>query len=493
MSAELHICRKMSMRKFSRYILCAVFCLFVISFVPATAQAVFDLSVTQMEGGFDLRFGTLQPTDFKLARQMTVRVNSDIGKAYRVFQQMTQPLATPQGQPLDPSQFQMYALQGSNTRGTLIYRQEEPVDTYQDLVYTSNATGESDSFQLVYTITPKNGQIPGSYYGRMSLILVPVDAVLSQVVVNVQVYVELAAGGSATVEIATSSGSDRLVIDTKDLRVTKEGLEGTWPQVHIKVYGPLGTSYRIYQALEEGDISSADGYNFDLEKVSVLFDGGRQGMIGAPATLKGARQRQLIYSSNPQGASDEITITYKPSRDFRLERSGLYRGRLVLYVESDQVNVSPELAKKTLDVEFDIAPIFDIHVYSQDTEGVALNFGNVNFKSGPKSSENEIFVETNMGKPYTIVQRVSSPMVDGQGNKIPAEDFVMKVKDVETDEMPKSYIQEFVPVKEGENTIFSSGPSGASAHLKVEYRLTMRPESKAGNYNTRIGYSVVLD
>lgn len=484
---------KRNMRQLSRIIFSAACCCCIISLVPATAQALFDLSVTQIEGGFDLRFGTLQPTDFKLARQMTVRVNSDIGKPYRVFQQMTQPLATPQGQPLDPSQFQMYALQGSNTRGTLIYRQEEPVDASQDLVYTSNTTGESDSFQLVYTIAPKNGQIPGSYYGRMSMILVPVDAVLSQVVVNVQVYVELTAGGSATVDIETNSGSDRIAIDTNDLRVTKEGLEGTWPQVHIKVYGPLGASYRIYQALEQGDISSADGYNLDLEKVAVLFDGGREGTISAPATLKEARQRQLVYTSDPRGASDEVTITYKPGRDFRLERSGLYRGRLILFVESDQASASPELAKKALDVEFNIAPVFDIRVYSQDTEGVALRFGNVSFKSGPATSENEIFVETNMGKPYTIVQRVSSPMVSAQGDKIPAEDFVMKVKDVESDEVPKSYIQEFTPVKEGENTIFSSGPLGASAHLKVEYRLTMKPESKAGNYNSQIGYSVVLD
>jgi len=475
------------------FVVSAVCCCSIICFIPAPAHALFDMSVTQMEGGFDLRFGTLQPTDFKLARQMTVRVNSDIGKPYRVFQQLTQPLSTPQGQPLDPSQFQMYALQGSNTRGTLIYRQEEPVDASQDLVYTSDAAGNSDSFQLVYTITPKVGQIPGSYYGRMSMILVPVDAVLSQVVVNVQIYVELRAGGSATVEIETNSGSDRIAIDTNNLRVTKEGLEGEWPQVHIKVYGPLGASYRIYQALEQGDISSADGYDLDLEKIDVLFDGGQEGMISAPATLKGARQRQLIYTSDPRGASDEITITYKPTRDFRLARSGIYRSRLVIYVESDQVGASAELAKKTLDVEFNIAPVFDIHIYSQGIEGVALNFGDVSFKGGPVTCENEIYVETNMGKPYKIVQRVASPLVNEKGDKVPMEDFVMKVKDVESDEAPRSYLQEFVPVKEGENTIFSSGLLGASVHLKVEYRLTMTPESKAGNYNSQIGYSAVLD
>ncbi|MDD5019034.1 MAG: hypothetical protein PHH75_02015 [Candidatus Omnitrophica bacterium] len=460
---------------------------------PGKVQAVFDLSVTQIDGGFDLRFGRVEPSDFKLVKQLTLRVNSDTGKAYRVFQQLLQPLATPQGEPLDPEQFKMYALQGSNSRGTLIYRQEEPVVQAQTLVYTSNTTGENDSFQLVYTITPKENQAPGSYYGRMAFILIPVDAAMSQVVVNVQISVELTTGSATVADIVTNTGSDRIVIDTEDMHVTREGVEGSWPQVNIKVAGPLGAPYRVYQSLEGGDVTTSDGYNFDLDKVAVLYEGGRQGMISAASTLKGARQRQLIYASDPRGSSDEITITYKPTQDFRLAKDGLYRGRLVLYIDVDQMTGPAQPKLKTLDVEFHVSPVFDIRVYSQDQEGVALEFGNISYKSGPKSSENEIFVESNLGKPYTIVQMVSSPMVSESGEKVSGDSFVMKVKDVVSDETPKAYVQEFVPVREGENKIFSSGPAGASARLKVEYRLTMGAESKAGNYKTRIGYSLVLD
>jgi hypothetical protein len=461
---------------------------------PGISQAVFDLSVTQIEGGFDLKFDKIETTDFKAVRQMRVRVNSDTGKPYRVFQQIIQPPATDQGRVLNPDQFKMYALQGSNSQGALIYRPEEPVSQAQTLVYTSNASGGNDTFQLVYTVTPKADQVPGSYYGRMSFILVPVDMALSQVVVNVQIYIELAAGSSAAADIVTNTGTDRIEIDTEKLQVTREGLlEGTWPQVHVKVSGPVGASYRIYQALEAGDVTSAEGYDFDLETITVNFSGARQGMLSAAATLREARQRQLIYTSDPQGASDEVTITYKPTENFRLSRAGLYRGRLVIFVESDQMGGPDSSTKKTLDVVLNVAPLFDIRVYSQDVEGVALRFGDVNYKGGPKSSENEIFVETNLGKPYGIIVKVGSPMVNQEGDKVPPEDFVMKVKDVVSEETPKSYAAEFVPVQEGEHPIFSSGSSGKSARMKVEYRLTMRPESRAGNYNTQIGYSLVLD
>ncbi|MFA5039546.1 MAG: hypothetical protein WC732_07705 [Candidatus Omnitrophota bacterium] len=477
----------------------SIFVLAALSFLaltvfPDTSCAVFDLSATQLEGGFDLRFGRVEPTDFKAVRQLTVRVNSDIGKAYRVFQQLIQPLSKDDGQLIDPGQFQMYALAGSNARGSLIYGQEEPVSEDRRLVYTSDSAGTEDSFQLVYTIAPKKDQLPGSYRGRMALILVPVDnAAESQVVVNVQVYAELTTGSSAVAEMTTSSGSDRLSVQSKDFKITKTGLEGAWPQIRIKIFGPLGAPYRIYQTLEGADMTSSEGYNFDLEAVKVVLSGGSKGAsVFSAGNLKEARQKQLLYASSPRGDSDEIVITYQPDADFRLARAGLYRGRLSISLETDEVSQAPP-ARKTFDLEFDVAPLFDIRVYSQETEGVSLRFGEVSYKSGPVSSQTQIFIESNLGKPYKVVQRVSSPMVNETGEKVPDKDFTMKVSEIHAQETPDFYIRDFQAVKEGEHIIFSSGPGGLSGDMKVEYRLAMGPDSPAGNYNTRIGYSLVLD
>ena len=84
-------------------------------------------------------------------------------------------------------------------------------------------------------------------------------------------------------------------------------------------------------------------------------------------------------------------------------------------------------------------------------------------------------------------------MADEKGEKIPSEDFTAQVKDLETIELPKLYLKDATAVKEGENIIFASGPSGESAHFKVVYSLTLRPETKSGNYSTKIGYSLVLN
>ena len=48
--------------------------------------AAFNLTVNPVDGGFDLRFTRLSPGDFKETKEVILRVNSDIGKQYRVSQ-----------------------------------------------------------------------------------------------------------------------------------------------------------------------------------------------------------------------------------------------------------------------------------------------------------------------------------------------------------------------------------------------------------------------
>lgn len=455
--------------------------------------AAFNLTATPNDGGFDLRFNRVSPNDFKVAKEVTLRATSDIAKPYRVFQKVIVPLATSSGTSLPDEQFKMYPLVNSNTRGALLYREETPVNQFNEQIYTSDGTGTSDSFQLVYTVTPKENQIPGSYYGRFSYVLVPVDSTLSQVVVNMNVYVELAPGITPMVEVKTESGIPRLELNSEKIAFKKEINPAKLPRVAVKIHGPVGMPYRIYQSLQDGEIRSGSGDEFDLSHLSFSLDGKKNGTAVSPGTLAAAANKQLLYTSDNNGSGDEFVITYKPDQDFRLQTAGFYRGRMNFIMETDQPAGFKTGILGSLDVELDIAPVFDIHVFSQEKEGVNLSFGNVTHKTGPKTSETEVFVETNMHKSYQVIQKAAGPMVSENNDIVPSEDFVVQVKDIKTDEDPISYLKDPTPVKEGDMVLFSSGPSGKSAHFKVGYRLTMKPDSKAGNYTTRIGYSLSLN
>ncbi len=469
--------------------------IFVFLCFSSPCLAVFNLTATPQQGGFDLRFGRISPGDFKVSQELTLSVVSDIGKQYRVEQQIIQPLSTPDGVEVPADQFKMYALVNSNSRGTLIYRQETPVSQFDRVLYTSEATGDNDSFKLIYTITPKQDQIPGSYYGRIAYVLIPMDSITQQqVVFNLNVYIDLAAGATPVVELTTSSGANRLVLTSKGMGGRTGEVYQDLPSVSVRVHGPLGTAYRVYQNIEGGAARSGIGEEFDLSQVSFAVSGGEKGFITREGNLRdAANNKQLLYVSDANGSQDEFTINYKPGKDFKMQKADNYRGRLQFIIETDRGEGSRVAAPQALDLEFDAVQLFDIYVFSGGREGFSLNFGEVTYRTGPKTSESEVFVDSNVGRPYRIVQRVSGSMINESGDKIPPEDFTVVVKDVDSTESPKSYLSESIPVKEGESVIFASGPSGKSARFKVAYRLAMRQDAKAGNYSTRIGYSLVLD
>ncbi len=464
--------------------------LFLFSF-SHSALAVFQLTATPNDGGFDLRFGRISGSDFKVTKEMTIRVSSDIGRQYRVLHRVIQPLSTPSGVTIPDDQFRMYPRINSNSQGTLLYSDEVPVSHFDTTLYSSNGTGSGDSFQLVYTLTPKPDQAPGSYYGRIAYILIPVDSTESQVVVNLNIYVELAGGPVASVEIKTQTGQRRLVIKSEQLKAGREVAFLNFPSVSFSVHGPLGTRYRIYQKFEGEGVASSAGDDFDLTQVMVFVDGARQGVAATPASLKGAALKQLLYTSDDKGSPEDFTVTYKSEKNFRLQKPGLYKGRLVYSLETEGAQGIEPKTLDTYDVEFDIAPLFDVYVYSGGQEGVSLKFGEVSFKTGPKTSDVDVYIESNLGQHYQLIQKVYSPMINEQGDKVPEKDFTVKALAVEDEETPKLVLDKETPVREGETVVFDSGPQGFGAHVKLQYKLVMRPDSRGGRYGAQLGYSLV--
>jgi hypothetical protein len=483
------------MCKKSLLIFFSCLCLLGASLFTKAAWAVFEMTVTPNEGSYDLRFERVSPDDFKMVKELTIRVNTDIGKAYRVFHRLNQPLTASDGIVLSDEQFRMYPVVNSSSTGQLIYREETPVSQFENqMIYTSDSSGTSDTFKVIYTVTPKQAQIAGSYYGRLCYVLIPVDnSTLSQVVVNVNVYVELSQGATPLVEVTTEKGTKRLTFSSKKSGFKQEDT-GIQQQVSVKIHGSIGVPYKIYQTLSEGRILSSAGLEFDLSHLLATVTGNEKGVTMSASTLVAASTKQLLYTSDRSGSGDAFVITYKGDDDFRMQPADFYRSRLnyILETEGAQGAIKKD-SVAVLDLELDITPIFDIRVFTDGKEGVNLVFGDISYKSGPKTSTAEVFIDTNMGKPYQVVQKSTGPMVTQDATKVPPEDFTLSVKDIITDEEPRFVLKESKPVQEGDMVIFSSGPLGKEAHFRVEYRLNMRPDTRTGSYATQIGYALVLD
>lgn len=467
----------------------AIFAVFILSsiFIVANSYAEFNLTVLSSEGGTDIHFERLASGDFKENMQMTLTINSTIGKQYRVVQQINTPLATMEGELFPGDQFKMYPLVNSNGRGTLLYKEEMPVDKFDTVLYTSDPSGSNDSFQLVYTLDPRERQVSGKYYGTIAYVLEPMDSTESQVVVTVRVYAELEAGAIPVVDIQTHSVSSRLALDSEKINREDEYELRDCPQVEIKISGPLGKKYSIYQNFEGGIVNSVSGQEFDLSLALFSIEGGEKGVVVREDSLKKASGKQLIYTSDLNGSGDDLTISYKPAKGFRLFPAGLYKGRITFIIESGEITERV----KTLDFEFNVVRVFDMYIYTDGHEGFSLNFGQASFKDGVQKSTTEIYVESNLGEPYQIAQVVDRPMANENGDEIPLDDFTICIQDIKGVEEPSFYVKEPIPVRQGNNVIFSSGLNGKSSSFVVDYYLRLRPDTKGGNYSSNIGYSLI--
>jgi hypothetical protein len=452
--------------------------------------AAFSLSVDPYEGGYDLRFGKLDAQDQRAVKEVTIRITTNIGKQYRVYQRVEKPLSTPDGVEIDRDNFKMYTLINSNTRGTLERIEEFPVMSSDTVVYTSDVAGEADSFRLVYTLQPSPGQVAGSYNGRIVFILIPIDSAQEQVTDTLNMYADLTNEGA--VELTTNTGFKTIRISSSDL--DKSASE--YPAVLLSVKGNLGARYRIYQQLGEAVVRNNRGENFDLSQVAYkIIESGATAKTGDMTELK---SRMLVYTSDETGTGEDIAIRFEPKKDFPQQGVGVYTGVINYYLELDQTRttVEPGLID-SVNVEFDIEPIFKIVASSlaEDSKpieegAVNLQFGNLNYKAGAKESKVRIRIESNLNKPYLVTQKVLTPLQNEQGDKLPNEFFTFVLEKTDDIAGELKFDGETVITPDKDMALFVSDTDGNGDEFEIIYKLSVTADTQGGDYSTGISYSL---
>jgi len=467
-----------------------VFAVFFLS--TRESWSAFRLTLTPFEGGYDLRFGRISVGDPKEVKELTITVTTDIGKQYRIFQRVDAPLTTADRYDIDRNQFKMYTLLNSNNRGTLERLEEFPVRYSDTLLYTSNPAGEGDSFKVVYTIEPFASQAPGHYSGRLLFILRPINSTQEQDTETINMYVDLSNEGA--IEISTESGFNSIRISSKDL----DDIKHDYPSVFIDIKGNLGAPYRIYQQLGDSLIRSINDDQFDLSKVIYYVLENDTATPLKEGNLSDLKSKSLIYASDNLGSGDQLSVTYEPTSVFPLEKAGTYSGVINFIVEMDRQvgSVDPGLAG-SVSVDFDVEKIFRLVVSSvlEGEEvvkegGPLLSFGKVNYKSGVKESKVQIKIETNAKEPYMVSQKLSAPLRNEEGVKIPEKLFTFVLSKEEDTGAFLKFDGETIVDSEKDTPVFISNSKGESDKLEITYKLKTTPDTRGGNYNTGISYSL---
>ena len=186
-------------------------------------------------------------------------------------------------------------------------------------------------------------------------------------------------------------------------------------------------------------MKGSTGEGFDLSKVTYTVTDSSSGIVAKEGRMNNLRANSLVYTSDDLGSSTEISIKFEPTEYFNEQQAGTYTGVINYTLEMENVRTLVEPGYlDSIDVEFEVEPIFRIVATSLAADGSAvsqegsavLSFGELGYKTGPKESKVRMKVESNLNKPYLITQKIMGPLQNDKGNLIPNDFFTFNLKQI---------------------------------------------------------------
>ena len=439
---------------------------------PHYASAAFSFSVRPYAGGYDLDFGKISPGAPQVNQEAVVNITSTIGKQYRLIQTLLDPLTNEQGITLSRNNLFVYGIRGTNKYGTLGVEQERPVYLDRTVIYTSDSSGLSDSFTLVYGIKGPFDVPPGTYRGRISFTLEPFDSTQepSTQILNIYANIEI----ESKIEIKTAD-------ETKVVALSSTKEEANSADVSVEITGSMGSQFKIMQILDDNPISP-EGYRLQEGAVKFSIKGASLGSgITTPSSL--SDRPEAIYTSNARGDPEAFTITYSLG-DLTKEKAGRYRATLKYLIEGSGYLKKSLIDTLTLEVQNE--RVFNLVVKPE--MGAMIQFRDLKPQEPPRTNEVVLEVKTNTAKPYQVSQGISSLFTNKKGETIPSNYFALRTESLDTKGILKYPIK--AEAKIGESALFISDKLGSPDTFKVIYELAIPPDLHAGDYGTNIVYSL---
>ncbi len=452
---------------------CVILVAGTIFFYPqekALSSDVFNLTYSLTEGGFRLE---LNEKSFK---GVEVSVSSNVDVRYEVTQRVVSPMQNRD----NPSvilrdNFVFRGLRGTNRYGDLRVTVTDAPVRSNEVLYVSDTTGTADSFTLAYGVRNVADIEPGLYTGKIAFILNPISSTRQQVTQILDVYINVSMEDvGVVIDISTATGSKRILLDPGKQQNQSQ-------DVSVKVNGTFRRPFRIIQLLNQ-PLESSDGKKLNQDAVNFIV---RETKVGSGVNRSTPLKRgmQEVYASSAGGQADRAFIISYSLGESRDVKSGRYRGRLEYLLEQ----TGKQTRIDTLDLEVESEPVFDL-VITPVGQQYAIEFLNVRASEPPRTSEVDIEVLNNTGRKYQVTQEVYSGLTSSSGETIPEQYFTVQTQKLDTKGNLK--ITQSEEVKKGSNVLFLSDSFGSPDKFRVAYQLTCPEELIAGDYSTRITYSL---
>jgi hypothetical protein len=459
-----------SKKALSIFILCILLSIFTL---PVFLLAdTFDLSLSLVEGGTRLELN--QANQYKGVK---LQVNSDVSTRYEIIQRIQQQFVNRDNPGVIlRDNLVVRGLRGTNRFGTFRIPTNDIAVRDNELIYTSSSSGQADTLTLVYGLKDLDSIQPGFYQGQISFTLRPIGSTRQEVTKYLYIYISISETGTVSqkIEIITPTGSKRINLNpSKDQMIAVDIL--------VKIDSDFNEPFSIVQYLAR-PLESKTGDRIDSNIINFRVAEAKKGVGAAKTDL--SNNPQIIYTSSPTGQADREFIISYYIKDLSDEKSGTYNSRLQFYLRKKGIDKKID----DLDLAVENEKIFELSLEPQDPKG-RIEFSNLKPKSLPQQSEVIVDIKSNTGKKYQVSQKVFSDLTNKEGNVISPEYFTLKTENIDLEGDLKFLSK--ANVQKGETVLYVSDAKGSAGSFKVIYELTCPADIVAGDYSTRITYSLV--
>ncbi|MBF0484322.1 MAG: hypothetical protein HQL25_06410 [Candidatus Omnitrophica bacterium] len=430
--------------------------------IPCNAGVA--VSVTPLDGSPNIRFSRLETQD-DLLKEVRVRITSTEGKQYQVFQTLLDSPRNEQGQTLTPMAIKTYSRNDSNSSGTLYVQVPESLGLTDQLIYTSSPSGEGSNFSMMYMVDKDQINVSGNFFSRVQYEVRTIGS-SAQARIFVNLYIDKVASQlKVSVEGANIKNSVEVVQDKNGIK--EDG-------VVIKFSENDGKEIRIYQEWLNPPQSEDSKI---LDRSALVFKVQPEFEQSIKSSYAEVKMNDLIYKSSNSQDTIKIPFTLNQSDLF----AGKYRGIMRYKVETESNTSTYDVS-----VLIDVQPIFEMNV--EFPEG-GVSFNKVLPDMPPQSKEVAVKVKTNMKKPYAVMQKFVTPLMNEKSEVYDSRYFTTKQV---LGENQRGQVESvgFKEVDVNQNPIFLSDNNGTASEFKVLYKLEPYAELKAGTYKASVVYTL---
>ena len=445
---------------------------------PKSARAEFSLKVTPAITQNHINFGQVEVNGV-VTQEAEVKVTNDTSARYRLKHFLVEPLKNDHGDSLPSDQIKLFIR--SNSRGTNLVDpvalQVGPIE-----LYTSDDSGTSDTMTLAYTLFAPPDLHGGTYHGKITITLEPIDENVS---VSVQsVTLDISYELRAIFQFFFSTESDEKRLDWGEISLLEK--QEVQTDLLFETYSNLASRYWITEFLTEPVVNQETGESLPQGYFAVNFEG--QGSFGVmPQSIEITKDPTTLYQSDAVGSSDRFIGHYQLKNLDRLS-AGRYEGVMQFSIESDQPLPAGIQSNYLLPISFVVKSLFELII--SPAEGDSLEFNEVD---PLEVAERKLLVEirSNRHQRYQLQQIAPQSLTSDSGETLPEGNLEVSVQETSSGGETTT-LQGFQPVKSDNMILYTSNEKGDSTALTFVYRITVPRYARGGTYRTHLVFSLVV-